>query len=356
MRTARLSFVLFGPALLVAALTPSAHAQWGDEFNGSGAPSTGNWTRDLGGGGWGNNELQCYTDGSANANQTGGYLNIQARIQGSCDGRGYSSARIKTQNVRNFGPYGRIEARLQGPMGQGLWPAFWTLGSNITSVPWPGCGEIDIMEHINTQGNTHGVIHWNGPAGYAYYTAAMPAVNFTAWNNYAIDWNSSRIQWQVNGAAVGEANIAGNINSTEEFHRSMFIILNLAVGGNWPGAPNSAAVFPANYNIDWVRVNGGGAVATPTPTTAPRATATPTTAPRTRATATATARARATATPTTPPSGGCAAAWSCSTVYQVGAVASYNGVNYRLNWGPRGGQCPGFNPSLDNWWISQGSC
>src|SRR5688572_6242455 len=90
-----------------------AQAQWADEFNGSGAPSTGNWTRDLGGGGFGNNELQCYTSGSANANQVSGWLNIQGRREAGCDGRAYTSARIKTQGIRNFGPYGRIEARLR---------------------------------------------------------------------------------------------------------------------------------------------------------------------------------------------------------------------------------------------------
>ncbi len=296
-------------------LMGTAYGQtWSDEFNGSGAVSSGNWTYDVGGGGWGNNELQVYNSGSANAWQEAGYL----RIQGKCC---YSSARLKTAGIRNFGPYTRLEARLRGPMGQGLWPAFWALGSNFGSVGWPACGEIDIMEHINTQGNTHGVIHWNGPAGYAYYTAAMPGVSFTSWNNYAIDWNSSRIQWQVNGAAVGEANIAGNINSTEEFHRSFFLIMNLAIGGNWPGNPDGSTVFPANYDIDWVRT-GGATAPTATPTAAPTATPTSgTPAPS----GTATPTSGATATPT---SGG-TTTWAPGVFYPVGAQVSYAGVNYR---------------------------
>src|SRR5688572_23181054 len=114
-------------AIALLVMTGVAQAQWADEFNGTGGPSSGNWVHDVGAGGWGNNELQNYTAGSANAWQEAGYL----RIQGKCC---YTSARIKTAGIRNFGPYVRVEARLRGPMGQGLWPAFWMLGSNFGSV------------------------------------------------------------------------------------------------------------------------------------------------------------------------------------------------------------------------------
>jgi beta-glucanase (GH16 family) len=147
-----------------------------------------------------------------------------------------------------------MQARIAGPMGQGLWPAFWMLGSNIASVPWPGCGEIDIMEHINSSANVLGTIHWNNP-GHVSYTAMNTGVGFSGYHIYAINWTSSAITWYIDGAAKGSANIAGNINSTEEFHRSFFVILNLAVGGSWPGAPNSSTPFPANLNVDWIAWN-----------------------------------------------------------------------------------------------------
>jgi beta-glucanase (GH16 family) len=232
---------------------PVDAAQWADEFNGTGAPDSANWTYDTGGGGWGNGELEYYQSGAANATQTGGHLQIQARRQ-SVGGMAYTSARIKTQGKRNFGPYGYMQAQIQGPMGQGLWPAFWMLGSDITSVPWPGCGEIDIMEHINSAPNVLGTIHWDN-GGHVSYQAMNTNTSFGGYHNYAINWTSSSITWYVDGGAAGSANIANNINSTEEFHKSFFVLLNLAVGGTWPGSPNSSTVFPANYNIDWIAWN-----------------------------------------------------------------------------------------------------
>jgi len=286
-------------SVLVLGGTTAAQAQtwgqiWSDEFNGTGAVSGSNWVHETGGGGWGNAELEFYQAGTNNANQTGGHLNIQARIQ-SVGGMAYTSARIKTQGLVTFGPGDasakKIEASIQGPNGQGLWPAFWMLGTNITSVPWPGCGEIDIMEHINSVGNTFQTIHWADTTGaYANYTFAQPGVSFTSYHTYAITWDANLITGYLDGVSVGAANIAGNINGTDEFHRSFFVLLNLAVGGTWPGSPNSAGVFPANYNIDYVRYYQAGAAvtATPTPTTNPRATATATPRPGARATATAT--------------------------------------------------------------------
>jgi beta-glucanase (GH16 family) len=285
----------------VAAQAQTWGQVWSEEFNGSGAASSSNWTYETGGGGWGNAELECYTAGTANSSQTGGHLNIQARVQSSC-GMPYTSARIKTQGHVSFGPGDaaavKIEGSLSGPSGQGLWPAFWMLGTNITSVPWPGCGEIDIMEHINSATTAPQTLHWDsgGHASYQYGTINLGS-GFGNYNTYAITWTSGLIQGFFNGGSTGGgANIAGNINSTEEFHRSFFILLNLAVGGSWPGNPNSAGVFPANLNVDYIRYYQAGASSTPTPTSAPRATATATS--RSRATATATSSARATATAT----------------------------------------------------------
>src|SRR4051812_34491389 len=155
-------------AVALVALAATANAQtwsqaWSDEFNGSGAAASGNWTYETGGGGWGNAELECYQGGTLNSSQTGGHLNIQARVQSAC-GMPYTSARLKTQGHVSFGPGDstpvKIEGSLQGPSGQGLWPAFWMLGTNITSVPWPGCGEIDIMEHINSATTAPQTLHW----------------------------------------------------------------------------------------------------------------------------------------------------------------------------------------------------
>jgi beta-glucanase (GH16 family) len=253
-----------GAGLLLAA-PPAARAQgwelvWSDEFDGT-AVNASNWTFEVGGGGWGNNELQYYTS-SGNATVSGGLLTITARRAsaglscwyGACQ---YTSARMITRNKRVF-TYGRIEARLAMPMGQGLWPAFWALGTNIGSVGWPACGEIDVMEHINRETLTHGTIHWDA-GGHASYGGSRTVADPTAFHVYAIEWTPAAIKWFVDGVQYHEANIQGSINSTEEFHRSFFILLNLAVGGNWPGSPDAATAFPSRLTVDYVRVYQQGA-------------------------------------------------------------------------------------------------
>ncbi len=241
---------------------PTAHGAytlvWSDEFDGS-AVNTANWTFETGGGGWGNNELQYYR--AENATVSGGVLTITAKKE-NYGGYAYTSARLKTQNKRTW-TYGRIEARLQVPQGQGYWPAFWMLGNNFSSVGWPACGEIDIMECVNTTSTCVGTIHWNS-GGHVSYGGSRGVSGMTGWHTYSIEWTPSSIKWFVDGVQYHEANIANSINSTEEFHRPFFLILNFAVGGNWPGSPSSSTVFPAAYKIDYVRVyqdNGG----TPTP-------------------------------------------------------------------------------------------
>jgi beta-glucanase (GH16 family) len=268
----------------LAALSSSASAQtwtlaWSDEFNGSGAVDPSNWTYDVGGGGWGNSELEYYQPGALNASQSGGILTIQARNE-SVGGNAYTSARLKTQGIRNFGPYGKIEGRISGPDGQGLWPAFWMLGSNIATVPWPGCGEIDIMEHINAVPTIFGTMHWANP-GYAFYTAAHTAMpDFQSYHTYALEWTPAYLRWVVDGVNQGEGNITGGINGTDVFNtNSFFIVLNLAVGGSWPGNPDSTTVFPANLNIDYVRSYTAADMGTPTPTTTSGGTPTPTPSP-----------------------------------------------------------------------------
>jgi beta-glucanase (GH16 family) len=250
---------LFAPAailLLMAAPNPAPAATWHQDFNtctGSSRPDPTWWNYDIGGGGWGNNELEYYR--AENAWVSNCNLNIEARRE-SFGGMGYTSARLKTQGKRPFGPYGYMQARIKAPMGKGFWPAFWMLGSNITSVAWPGCGEIDIMEHINSDPNVLGTIHWNNTAGaYAYYTAMNTAASVGSYHTYAINWTSSDITWYVDGASKGAANIAGNINGTEEFHKPFFVILNLAVGGSWPGSPDGSTAFPSRMSVDWIYWN-----------------------------------------------------------------------------------------------------
>lgn len=251
--------------ILMAFFGLSVNAQtwnlvWADEFNGS---IGGDWVFETGtgSGGWGNNELQYYR--SQNASIVNNALQIQARRE-SYGGMAYTSARMKTQGRRSW-TYGRVEARIAMPSFQGVWPAFWMLGDNIGSVGWPACGEIDIMEHVNTGNTVHGTIHWdyNGYASYGGSTAPSSAI--TNYHVYSIEWNSSAIKWFVDGVQFHEANIANSVNGTEEFHRNFFIILNMAIGGNWPGFTIDNNAFPANMLIDYVRVYQLGTTPPPPP-------------------------------------------------------------------------------------------
>jgi beta-glucanase (GH16 family) len=169
----------------------------------------------------------------------------------SYGGNSYTSARLKSQNLRAF-TYGKIEARLRLPAGQGLWPAFWMLGSSIAQAGWPKCGEIDIMEHINATPLVYGTMHWdnNGHVQYGGSTSA----DVTQFHTYSVTWTADAITWYVDGNQYWQGNIAGNINSTDEFHAPFFIILNLAVGGAWPGNPDNTTQFPDTMFVDYVRV------------------------------------------------------------------------------------------------------
>ncbi|MCC3158574.1 family 16 glycosylhydrolase [Hymenobacter sp. 15J16-1T3B] len=237
-------------ALLCLAAPTHAQAQtyqlvWADEFNGSISPD---WVFETGGGGWGNNEKQYYQ--RANATVTSTELQITARKQ-SVGGMPYTSARMKTQGTKQF-TFGKIEARMKLPLGQGLWPAFWMLGANIGSVGWPACGEIDVMEHINAENKVYGTVHWdsNGHAEYGGNTITTPE----AYHVYAVEWDASYIRWFVDGVKYHEILIQGGTGSTEEFQRPFFLLLNLAVAGNWPGQTVDESKLPATMAVDYVRV------------------------------------------------------------------------------------------------------
>jgi len=243
---------LLGGAALLFGASLSTQAQtyqqvWADEFNGS-AVNTSNWAFETGGGGWGNNEKQYYQ--ASNAVVANGELVITARKQ-AVGGMPYTSARLKTQGLKQF-TYGRMEARIKVPLGQGLWPAFWMLGSNISSVSWPKCGEIDIMEQVNADSRTYGTAHWdnNGHAQYGQNTA----MSANTYHVYSVEWTPSYIRWFVDGAKYNEMTISNGTGGTEEFQRPFFLLLNLAVAGDWPGQTVDESKLPATMNVDYVRV------------------------------------------------------------------------------------------------------
>jgi hypothetical protein len=239
---------------------PPGQLIWSDEFNGT-SINTSNWTFDLGGGGWGNNELQNYTNRAVNARIENGNLVIEAR-QESLGGSAYTSARMKTQGLRTFGPNTRIEARIDAPGGnpggQGIWPAFWMLGADFPTAGWPACGEIDIME-IRGQNpfQNLGTMHWldnNGVQASFGGTFNSGSDLSAGYHIYTVERTTTSIRWFVDGIQYHEGNISGGINGTQEFQNPFFIILNVAVGGNFLGNPDGSTVFPQQMRVDWVRV------------------------------------------------------------------------------------------------------
>jgi beta-glucanase (GH16 family) len=233
---------------------------WSDEFDGDGPPDPGKWVHDLGGNGWGNNELQTYTDRAENAVRRGGMLVITARqetFRGS-DGteRPYTSARLKTLGTFSQA-YGKFEARMKIPRGQGIWPAFWMLGDQITTAGWPACGEIDIMENIGKEPNTvHGTIHGPGYSGGQAIGAAFGGPVFAdAFHVFTIEWEPNVLRWYVDGTLY-QTRTPSDLPAGAQwvFDWPHFLLLNVAVGGNWPGNPDATTTFPQELAVDWVRV------------------------------------------------------------------------------------------------------
>lgn len=246
---------------------------WSDEFNeattGPVAPDPQNWTYDTGKGHFGNNELETYCAyGSsaapcdpANPNVyvgADGYLHIVARNPAPGV---YTSARIKSEGLQSF-QYGRIEARIKIPEGQGMWPAFWMLGDDIGSVQWPACGEMDIMENIGSQPSTnHGSIHGTGFIGSAIgtaYTLPNGEKLGAGFHTFGILWSPGKIQFYVDSpsnvyATYTRASLPPGAVWPFDAGK-FFFILNVAVGGDWPGPPNATTVFPQQMLVDYVRV------------------------------------------------------------------------------------------------------
>jgi beta-glucanase (GH16 family) len=220
---------------------------WSDEFDGN-SVNQANWTFETGAGGWGNNEKQYYQPD--NATVSGGNLIITAKKQ-SVGGAPYTSARMITRGKKEY-TYGRFEARIKLPQGQGQWPAFWMLGANIGSVGWPKCGEIDIMENVNTSTEVLGTMHWFDQA-YAFYGGHINT-NPQDYHVYRVDWTPTAITWYVDNVQFHVGNITNSINGTDEFHRPFFLLLNMAVGGNLPGQTIDESRLPAKMYVDYVKV------------------------------------------------------------------------------------------------------
>ena len=243
------------------ALAPDWTLAWSDEFNGTALDST-VWTHDIGAGGWGNNEAQFYQP--QNASVKDGFLTITAR-RGSVGGAAYTSSRIHTARKKTFA-HGRFEMRARLPEGQGMWPAFWLLGANCNAfglyggtVSWPGCGEIDVMEMVgglpdgSGDFTTHGTLHYLNAAGlnpmpsHAFRNPTRLSADFHV---YRVDWTPQGFTWSIDGVVFGSQPMAADMTA---FQQPFFILLNLAVGGNWGGWPDASTAFPQTYVIDYVR-------------------------------------------------------------------------------------------------------
>jgi beta-glucanase (GH16 family) len=273
-RARRLRFLIF-LALLVGMLlavmlasrgtTTAPKLIWDDEFNGPAGspPDPSKWRGVTGGDGWGNQELEYYTARPSNVSLDGaGHLAITARREtytGDGVTRVYTSARIQTKGLFQT-TYGKLEARIKIPTGQGLWPAFWALGSDIDTAGWPGCGEIDVIENLGSDPFTiYGSIR--GPQsgfanGYGITATARSAVSLAAgFHVFGVTWSPNKLVFTLDGVPYA-TRTPSSLSSGQQwvFTKPFYLLLNLAVGGTWPGSPNASTQLPATMLVDWVRV------------------------------------------------------------------------------------------------------
>ena len=228
---------------------------WSDEFNGKSINSS-NWSYDTGGNGWGNNELENYTNSSKNAYVTGGYLVIEARKE-TKENNNYTSARMISKDKKTF-TYGRIDFRAKLPKGQGIWPALWMLGNNITTTPWPACGEIDIMELLGHEPNkAYSTIHWGAAGGASTHIGGNYSLTSQAFSDnfhlFSLKWEVNKLSFLIDDILFFTAD-KSQVNGDYPFDKPFFFIMNVAVGGNWPGNPDATTAFPQRMIVDYVRV------------------------------------------------------------------------------------------------------
>ena len=239
---------------LSASSYPGKTLVWSDEFDGESIDLS-HWTYDLGASGWGNQELQNYTSDSENSYVNDGNLFIVARENGIH----FTSARMKSIGLQEF-QYGRIDVRAILPKGQGIWPAIWMLGANYPTVGWPACGEIDIMELIGSSPNTvHGTIHYGTDWTQHNYTGSGTSIPWTEtfsdeFHVFSIDWDENGITWLLDDQPFYTIDNAVTGNQPYPFDNPFFFIMNIAVGGQWPGYPDATTEFPQFMAVDYVRV------------------------------------------------------------------------------------------------------
>ena len=241
---------------------PSKEYLWNDEFDGE-SIDTSKWNFEIGTGasGWGNNEWEYYTSRKENAYIKDGVLHIRAQKE-DYKGSKYTSARMLTKGKFAF-KYGTVEARIALPVGKGIWPAFWMLGDNFDKVGWPACGEIDIIEAVNSENIVYGTNHWANGSEYATYgnntgnyRDQKHEMDITQFHTYKFTWNEKYIRMFVDDFMYHEILIEGNQGDTEEFHKPFFFLLNVAVAGNRPGFEVDDTQFPNEMLVDYIRVGG----------------------------------------------------------------------------------------------------
>lgn len=234
---------------------PGYTLTWNDEFNGATVDNN-NWNYEIGGSGWGNHELEYYTNSTNNAYTSGGCLVIEARKE-TVGTNNYTSARITTLNKKQF-TYGRIDIRAKLPVAPGMWPALWMLGSNIATTPWPACGETDIMELVGSYpSRVTGSVHWakaDGSSGTINNNFNLTMGDFSQkFHVYSLIWKQNIIQMYVDDQLYMTAKNTDITSGTWPFNNPSFLIFNLAVGGDWPGSPTAATIFPQRMLVDYVR-------------------------------------------------------------------------------------------------------
>ena len=231
---------------------------WSDEFEEK-ELNLQYWNAEIGNGsnGWGNNELQYYTSDKNNVFLSGGNLIIEAREE-NIDRFKYSSARLTTKGKKEF-TFGRVDIRAKLPKGKGVWPALWMLGVNISSVGWPACGEIDIMELIGSvPGTVHGTVHYKSAIGNHTYTGGVVTLKSGDFSQefhvFSIIWEKDSIKWLLNDKEFYRFTKSMAENAPYPFNQPEFFLFNVAVGGNWPGSPDQTTAFPQQMIVDYIRV------------------------------------------------------------------------------------------------------